>query len=188
MNTRTSGGLTRLGLRAYLLALAAIVLDQLSKFWILQSLFPSRCPGFVADASSNAGCSVELLPVLSLSMVWNRGVSFGLLQAQQDAARWGLALFSGLVAAALIGWARKVQRPLLGAALGLVIGGAVGNLIDRVRLGAVADFINVSGLGFFPWVFNVADSAITVGVILLVLDSLLPQGSRRPSPVSQRAL
>ena len=169
---------TRLGVRAYLLALAVIVLDQLSKFWILQGLFPSRCPGFVADASANAGCSVDLLPVLSLSMVWNRGVSFGLLQAQQDMARWGLALFSAAVAVLLILWAGKVARPLLAAALGLVIGGAIGNLIDRVRLGAVADFIDVSGLGFFPWVFNVADSAITVGVVLLVLDSFLPNQRR----------
>jgi signal peptidase II len=173
---------TRLGVRAYLLALAVIVLDQLTKFWILQSLFPSRCPGFVADASTNAGCSVELLPVLSLSMVWNRGVSFGLLQAQQDAARWGLAAFSAAVAVLLILWARKVQRPLLAAALGLVIGGALGNLIDRVRFGAVADFIDVSRLGFFPWVFNAADSAITVGVILLVLDSLLPQRRKVGAP------
>lgn len=167
--------ITRLGLSAYALALAVLVIDQLSKLWVLRGLFPARCPGFVADASTNAGCSVELLPVLSLSMVWNRGVSFGLLQAQQDAARWGLAIFSAGVAVLLILWARKVRRPLLATALGLVIGGAIGNLIDRVRFGAVADFIDVSGLGFFPWVFNVADSAITVGVILLIADSLLPQ-------------
>lgn len=168
---------TRLGLSAYMLALAVLVLDQLSKFWIMDRLFPARCPGFVADAAANSGCSVELLPVLSLSMVWNRGVSFGLFQAE-DSGRWILAAFSLAVAIALVVWARKAERPLLAAALGLVIGGAIGNLIDRVRLGAVADFIDVSGLGFFPWVFNIADSAISVGVALLVLDSLLPQ--RKP--------
>lgn len=168
-------GVTKLGLSAYLLAFAVLILDQLSKFWIVDSLFPARCPGFVADASTNAGCSVELLPVLSLSMVWNRGVSFGLFQAE-DAGRWILVAFSLAVAVALAFWARKADRPILAAALGLVIGGAVGNLIDRVRFGAVADFIDVSGLGFFPWVFNVADSAITVGVILLILDSFLPHG------------
>jgi signal peptidase II len=111
-------------------------------------------------------------------MVWNRGVSFGLFQAD-DAGRWILAAFSLAVAIALALWARKADRPVLAAALGLVIGGAIGNLIDRVRFGAVADFIDVSGLGFFPWVFNIADSTITVGVLLLILDSLLPQ--RRPA-------
>jgi len=159
---------TSLGLRAYALALVVLVLDQLSKFWVLSVL-----------RLEERG-SIELLPVFSLSMVWNRGVSFGLLQAQQDLARWGLVAFSAAVAVALIVWARRVQRPLLAGALGLVIGGAVGNLIDRVRFGAVADFLDVSGLGFFPWVFNVADSAITVGVLLLILDSLLPA---KPSAV-----
>jgi len=159
--------LTRLGLSAYLLALVVIVLDQLSKFWVLEVFrLPERG-------------TVELLPVLSLTMVWNRGVSFGLFQSE-DAGRWILAAFSLAVAIALAWWARKADRPVLAAALGLVIGGAIGNLIDRIRLGAVADFIDVSGLGFFPWVFNVADSAITVGVLLLILDSLLPQKGGGP--------
>ena len=158
--------ITRLGLRAYLLALLVLVLDQLSKWWILDVFrLPERG-------------SVELLPVLSLSMVWNRGVSFGLFQAE-DAGRWILAAFSLAVAIALAVWARKADRPVLATALGLVIGGAIGNLIDRVRFGAVADFIDVSGLGFFPWVFNVADSAITIGVLLLILDSFLPSARRR---------
>ena len=153
--------ITRLGRRAYLLALLVIILDQLSKLWVLEVFrLPERG-------------SVELLPILSLSMVWNRGVSFGLFQAD-DAGRWILAAFSLAVAAALALWARRVDRPVLATALGLVIGGAIGNLIDRVRLGAVADFIDVSGLGFFPWVFNVADSAISVGVILLIADSFIP--------------
>lgn len=156
-------GVTRLGVWAYALALAVLVLDQLSKFWVLEV--------FELEARR----SVEILPVFSLSMVWNRGVSFGLMQAEVDWARWGLAVFSAGVALALALWARRVKRPLLAGALGLVIGGAVGNLIDRVRFGAVADFLDFSGLGFFPWVFNVADSAITVGVLLLVLDSLMPQ-------------
>ena len=162
----TSGarpGASRASLLAYGSATAVIAADQLSKLWVLNGLsLPDRGP-------------LELLPFLSLNMVWNEGVSFNLLQDGETWARWGLALFSGLVAVMLILWARKVQRPLLAAALGLVIGGALGNLIDRVRFGAVVDFIDVSRLGFFPWVFNVADSAITVGVILLVLDSLLPR-------------
>jgi signal peptidase II len=158
------GRLTRL---AFGLAAAVLVLDQLSKWWVLQVF---RLP--------EKG-SVEVLPFFSLSMVWNRGVSFGMLQAEQDAARWALAFFSLAVAIALAVWARRVQRPLLAVALGLLIGGAVGNLIDRVRFGAVADFLDFSGL-YFPWVFNVADSGITIGVILLILDSLIP--ARKAAP------
>ena len=159
---------TRPGLFAYGLAALVIVLDQISKFWVLEVYqLPARG-------------SVEILPFFSLSMVWNRGVSFGLLQADADIGRWGLAVFSTLVALALAVWARKVTRPLLAVALGLVIGGAVGNMIDRVRFGAVADFLNFEKL-YFPWVFNVADSAITVGVLLLIVDSLRPH-QRAPLP------
>jgi signal peptidase II len=156
----------RLGLYAYALAATVIVLDQITKFWVLEIF---RLP--------EKG-SVEVLPVFSLSMVWNRGVSFGLLQANADIARWALVVFSALVALALALWAAKVRRPLLAAALGLVIGGAVGNLIDRARFGAVADFLDFSRL-WFPWVFNVADSAITVGVLLLIADSLKPAPNPR---------
>lgn len=154
-------GVTRLGVFAYALAAAWIVLDQISKYWILNVYdLPAR------------GVSPVLPPIFNLSMVWNRGVSFGLLKAQVGLARWGLAAFSLVVAIALAVWARRIVRPLPAVALGLIMGGAVGNLIDRVRIGAVADFLDFSGL-YFPWVFNVADSGITVGVILLLLDSLL---------------
>ena len=162
----TRPALTRLGWFAYALAALVIVLDQLSKYWILN----------VFDLPSKG--SYPVTDFFNLTMVWNRGVSFGLLQAEVDLARWGLALFSLVVAVALAVWARKADRPLPAIALGLVIGGALGNLIDRVRFGAVADFLDFSGL-WFPWVFNVADSGITVGVILLLLDSFFGQPRRR---------
>ena len=152
---------TAWGARAYALAAAVVVVDQLSKYWVLEIFrLPDRM-------------QVEVLPFFQLSMVWNRGVSFGLLQAEMDVARWGLALFSTVVAIGLAVWARRVVRPLLATALGLIVGGAVGNLIDRVRFGAVADFLDFSRL-WFPWVFNVADSAITIGVLLLIVDSFRP--------------
>lgn len=148
-----------LAIATYALAAGVIGLDQASKAWILYGLrLPER--GWVAVA-----------PPLRFSMVWNKGFSFGLL-AHSSLARWGLFLFSIAVAAGLAAWARRVRRPLPAAALGLIIGGALGNALDRLRLGAVADFIDVSAIGFFPWIFNVADSAITVGVILLLADSL----------------
>jgi signal peptidase II len=112
-----------------------------------------------------------VLGPLKLTMVWNEGVSFGFLQATHDLARWGLTVFALGVALALSIWASRADRRLLGLALGLIIGGAVGNAIDRARFGAVVDFIDVSAIGFFPWVFNLADSAITIGVILMLADS-----------------
>jgi signal peptidase II len=85
------------------------------------------------------------------------------------------------VALILAGWARKLTRPRLAVALGLIMGGAVGNLIDRVRFGAVCDFIDFSAL-YFPWVFNIADSAISIGVVILLLDSFL---TPQPSPATE---
>jgi len=92
---------------------------------------------------------------------------------------WALAGFSLAVAVALAIWVRRAEKTILGLSLGLIIGGAVGNLIDRVRLGAVVDFIDVQSL-HFPWVFNIADSAITVGIVILIAESLLtPRGGGR---------
>ena len=156
----------RLSLCAYAIAAITIVLDQLSKHWVLNILdLPARA-------------SVHVGGPFSLTMVWNRGVSFGLFKAEVDLVRWALVAFSLAVAAFLAVWARKIERPLLALAVGLVMGGAVGNAIDRARFGAVADFLDFKAL-YFPWVFNVADSAITVGVILLLLDSLRSEGKAR---------
>jgi len=80
------------------------------------------------------------------------------------------------VALALGFWARRAEKPYTGLALGLIIGGAVGNFIDRVRTGVVVDFVDVTAL-YFPWVFNVADSAITVGILLLLAEGWLQRRS-----------
>jgi signal peptidase II len=155
---------TKWGFVAYAIAILTLILDQLSKVWILD----------VLDLPDKFTVPV-LPPILRLTMVWNPGVSFGLLRAGGEVGRLLLAAFAAIVVAALAFWARNVGRPMTALGLGLVMGGAVGNnLVDRLRLGRVADFIDVSGLGFFPWVFNVADSAISIGVVLLILDSVLP--------------
>jgi signal peptidase II len=152
---------TRLGVLAFALALVVVVLDQLSKYWVLSVVdLPDRPP-------------IAVLPFFQLTMVWNPGVSFGLLRADSVSGRWILVLFAFAVVCALAAWARSASRPLTAVALGLVMGGAVGNnLIDRVRFGAVADFLDFHGL-MFPWIFNLADSAISIGVALLLLDSLM---------------
>jgi signal peptidase II len=116
---------------------------------------------------------------LHLTMVWNKGVSFGLLRAEQDVTRWALAAFSIIVAMFLAVWVRKSTRKLTAVALGLVMGGAIGNVIDRIRFGAVADFLDFSRL-YFPWIFNIADAAITIGIVILLLDMLLQEKEAAP--------
>ncbi len=151
---------SRVALMAYGVAAVVLILDQLSKHWILNIL---RLPEYA---------TLEVYWPLQFTRIWNNGISFGLFQASHDLVRWGLVAFSLGVAVLLTGWARTQARVLGGLALGLVIGGAIGNAIDRARFGAVVDFIDVQRLGFFPWIFNVADAGITVGVILLLADSL----------------
>ncbi|MFZ5671186.1 MAG: signal peptidase II [Pseudomonadota bacterium] len=147
------------GPTAYSIGLAVILADQVMKQWILHGL---NLPMLQ---------SVKVLGPFHLTMVWNQGVSFGLFRGEAEWVRWALAAFSLGVAGFLAVWARRVERPLLGVSIGLIMGGAIGNLIDRVRFGAVADFIDLKAL-YFPWVFNIADSAITIGVVLLLFDSL----------------
>jgi len=158
--------MTRLGRLALTLAAAVIVADQAVKAWILYGL---KLPLLVTQ---------HVFGPLSLTMVWNSGVSFGFLQAQHDLVRWLLAAFSIIVAILLAGWVRNAERRLFAVSVGLVIGGAIGNVIDRIRLGAVADFVDISKL-YFPWIFNVADSAISVGIVLLLLDMLIQDNRER---------
>jgi signal peptidase II len=164
---------SRLGMVAYLLAAFVVLIDQISKAWVMG---PLDLPGRGV---------IPVLPIFRLTMVMNRGVSFGLLRADNPVGRWLLVGAALAVVLFLIGWVRNTQRPLFAVSVGLVIGGALGNnLIDRVRIGQVVDFLDFSGL-YFPWVFNIADSAITIGVILLLLDSVLP--TRRDAGVSDPA-
>lgn len=152
-------------------ALAAFILavDQASKFWVLNVL-----------QLETVG-KLEVLPFFRLTMVWNRGVSFGLLAADSEIGRWGLVILSGAISVVFAVWLLKVARWSTVLALGMVIGGAIGNMIDRIRFGAVADFFDFGRI--FPWVFNVADSAITIGAILVVID-LIRHPDDKPAPPS----
>ena len=143
-----------------MLIMVVLGLDQASKYWVLNHL----------DLLTLG--KIELSSIFDLTMVWNYGVSFGALKAHADWQRWGLVAMSGVIATVFAIWLFKAQRRQTFIALALVIGGAIGNLIDRVRFGAVADFLDFSGF-FFPWVFNIADAAITVGAIVLAIDMLM---------------
>lgn len=159
----------RIAWAAYGFALIVILLDQASKAWILDGL-----------SLREVGSVPILPPMLHFSYVENTGVSFGLFGG--GGARWALTVFSLLVSGFLAWWATRTDRRILISAIGLVIGGAVGNAIDRLRFGYVVDFVDFSRTGVFPWVFNVADAAITVGVALLFLDGFLSD-RRRPEAV-----
>ena len=152
----------RIAYAAYGFALLVVIIDQLTKAWIISGI-----------DLREVGRVFVWHPIFNFTWVENRGVSFGLFG--DGSARWFLSLFSIVVAAGLGYWATKADRRLLITAIGLIMGGAIGNVIDRVRFGFVVDFLDFSGTGFFPWVFNVADSAITIGVILLIVDSLLSE-------------
>ena len=137
-----------------------IVADQVSKAWVFRYL------------AAGGRRMVEVLPVFNLVALWNRGVSFG---AFNGGSGPGSFVFVGLALAIVVVlavWLQRTERRLPAAGLGLIIGGALGNVIDRARIGAVFDFIDLHAFGWHFWAFNVADSAITVGVILLLLDSL----------------
>ena len=145
---------TPLGLNLFWVVPLVVLADQMSKAWILYGI------------NLPLHGTVKILPFFSLSMVHNIGISFGLL-GSGGIMRWVLTLFQLAVAGLLVWIVFRVQRPLLGIAFALIAGGAIGNAVDRIRLGSVVDFLDFSGL-FFPWVFNVADSAICIGIALLV--------------------
>jgi signal peptidase II len=153
--------LLRLGL-----AVAAIVfvVDRISKALLL-------------DVMREHGPVVELTPFFNLVMVWNRGVSFGMFQSGET-GRWLLSALAIAIVAGLVVWLRRAEVWWLGAGLGGIIGGALGNVFDRLWYdeGAVADFFDFHVAGWHWPAFNVADAAIVVGVALLLLDGLLARG------------
>jgi signal peptidase II len=158
------------------LSAVVVALDQISKWVVLHTLEPGQV--------------LELVPNLNLTLMFNRGAAFSFLADAGGWQRWLLAGFALLVTLALVLWLLRLQQRdrLLAAGLALVIGGALGNLIDRVAFGHVVDFIQVY-LPFIPlrlfnpWpAFNVADSAITVGVVLLLLETLRGDQHDRAAP------
>ncbi len=142
-----------------LLAALVIVLDQLTKWWMISSVMtPPQI--------------IPLTSFFNLVLFHNRGVSFGMFSSAPNWLPWALVLFAVLISVALLIWLWRTEDRLLAAALGLVIGGALGNVIDRIRFGAVVDFLDFHVSEYHWPAFNVADSAITVGVGLLLLDAL----------------
>lgn len=152
-----------------------LVADQASKYWILEIVGLPQLRNIPVLTLGPIG--------LDLTMVWNRGVTFGLFSG--DGA-WNHLILAALalgVAGFLLRWLARSETPMVTYALGAVIGGAIGNVIDRVRFGAVVDFVDVHAWDWHWYVFNVADAAIVCGVLALVADALIrPETKRKEAP------
>jgi lipoprotein signal peptidase len=159
------------------LTMAALLLvaDQASKYWVLEGL---DLPALRNVPLLGAG------PVgLDLTMVWNRGVTFGLFSGDGPLNHVILAVVAAAIAGFLLRWMARAETRTIAAALGAVVGGAIGNVIDRLRFGAVVDFVDVHAWGWHWYVFNIADAGIVCGVGVLLADALF----RRP-PASKEAI
>ena len=168
MNLRTRG---------LIIAAAIFIIDQIMKVLVLGP-FGLRVEGD----------SLELLPIFNLTLVHNEGISLGLLQASSDAMRWGLVAVTGAVSAFVASWLWREANRLDALGLSLVLGGALGNLVDRVRYGYVVDYADLHFGAFRPFlVFNIADAAITIGVLVLLARALFAKDSPKPRGTTANA-
>lgn len=151
------GPLSRLGLAV---AAVALVADQAHKIWMLH-VYRIGERGIVT-----------VTPFLDLVLVWNEGISYGLFQQTTALGKTLLAGFAIAVSLALTAWLAHLTSALAAVSVGLIIGGALGNAIDRLVYGAVADFFSLHAFGYYWYVFNIADAAIVAGVAGLLYDSL----------------
>ncbi|MBV9112183.1 MAG: signal peptidase II [Hyphomicrobiales bacterium] len=152
------------------LALAVVLLDQACNFYVLHVI------------GLTEGAQIAILPFLDVSFVWNHGISYGLFQQHSEWGRW--ILVAGALAAVIFIalWLTRTKSLLVGSALGLIGGGALGNALDRAIYGAVIDFLHLHG-GAIPWLdfpysFNLADAAISLGVVLLIIESIVAKEER----------
>ena len=149
-------------LRLLWISVLVVVLDQVSKFWVLASFEEYEV--------------LTVWPVFNLTLVFNTGAAFSFLSDAGGWQRWFFVAIGVVVSAVMVVWLGKLQarERLTAYGLAFVIGGAIGNLIDRVWLGKVVDFLQWHWQDWYWPSFNLADSAITLGVVLLLIDGLFP--------------
>lgn len=150
---------------ALALALLTLVLDQLTKVWAL-------------DALLDPPVRITVTSWWEMVFVWNHGISFGLF-GEGAVPPWALALVTGAIALGVAVWLFRAANWLQALSAGLILGGAIGNIVDRLYHGAVVDFVRWHAYGYSWPVFNVADAAITLGVGMLIVESLFG-GNARP--------
>lgn len=154
---------------ALIIPLIIIISDQWSKYAIIQSF---DVPMNICEINPRPGLKHEITKLFDFSLICNQGISWGMLQGDSQVKRWLLTIFALGMSGVLVYALTQSKDWLNRLSIGLIIGGAIGNGIDRALFGAVTDFIDFSDIGF-RWVFNIADSAITVGVIGLIAASFL---------------
>ncbi len=141
------------------IATVILLLDRGLKFWVVEGM-----------DLRNIGRIDVWPPYLNLRMAWNEGINFGLFSSGSDITRWVLIAIGLVISAGLLFWFRKAGSFWMQAAVGLIVGGALSNIYDRLTYGAVADFLNMSCCGFKnPYAFNIADISIFIGAFGLVL-------------------
>ncbi len=159
-----------------LLAFAIFTIDQVMKYLVTGPI------GLVMEGDSH-----YLLPIFNLTLVHNYGVSLGMLTAESNAMRWGLVALTGGISVFVGSWLWRERNRTDVLGLGLILGGAVGNLLDRIRFGHVVDYADLHFGEFRPFlVFNVADAAITIGVLILLARALLVR-DRKPKAENENA-
>lgn len=148
------------------LALLVLILDQASKWVVLNHLMvpPHTMP---------------ITSFFNIVLAWNRGVSFGLLSSNHPYGVWILASIAFGFSGILTRWIWQAETRLIAVGFGMILGGAVGNLTDRLRFGAVTDFLDFYAFGWHFWAFNVADSAITLGVSIIFLEYFREMWSKK---------
>ncbi|WP_339833333.1 signal peptidase II [uncultured Parvibaculum sp.] len=151
-----------LSLLGFAVAIAGFLVDRLHKWWMLD-IYEIGLRG-----------RVEVTPFFDLVMAWNKGVSYGLFQAETSLGVLILVSFALAVTFGLGLWLARAEHRAIAVAIGLIIGGAVGNVYDRIAYGAVADFFSFHAFGFYWYIFNIADIWIALGVMLILLDSVWP--------------
>jgi len=156
----------------FMVALVVFAADQLMKWVVTASLGLNR-----------VGDQLVLLPIFNFTYTQNEGISLGLLNATNPVGRWMLVVMTSAIAFAVAVWIGREKHRIDQAALGLVLGGALGNILDRVRFGYVVDFADLHFGGFRPFlVFNVGDAAISIGVVILLLRAFLTRKDQKAGP------
>jgi signal peptidase II len=157
-------------------ALGAMLADQASKWYMVERVFR---PEGVAETPFLSPVVIEVLPVFDLRLSWNQGISFSLFSS--EASRWPLLVVTTVITVVLTAWMWRTPRFWLRVGLGLIVGGALGNIIDRASIGAVADFLHFYWQDWHFPTFNIADSCITVGATIVLLDALFERPHDAPA-------
>ena len=155
--------------KAFAIAFAIFIVDQIVKWWVI---------GFDLEAKR----SVEIVSFFNLTWVENRGISLGMLQAGSDTARWALVIGTASIAGLVAWWITRPGEEGDRLGFAMILGGALGNIVDRVRFGYVVDYADLHFGEFRPfYVFNIADAAISLGVVYLLIRAFWPRREKETS-------